>query len=145
MKNNLITRYRSYRRSLSGVLTLFTFMGSMFTSPAVAAEWVRVKTDAQNNAYYVDVSAIERSGNLRSFWSNVIHGQPSSVEGKLVYSTTYYIIADCENQIYIVQFERLLDENGQTLQDYAYGDSDNVGTPRPGSPEEASLKFVCSK
>lgn len=108
---------------------------------------MRVKTDADNNAYHVDVSTIEGRGRLRYFWANVIYGQPDTniVPGKQVDSTTYYIAVDCQNQIYQVRFERFLDANGQTLEDYNYGEDGRGGTPDSGSPEEASLKFVCSK
>ncbi|HBB32050.1 MAG TPA: hypothetical protein DDZ80_23745 [Cyanobacteria bacterium UBA8803] len=134
-----------YHRSLSGVLTLFSVSGTLLTFPAMASGWVRVKTDAQNNIYYVDISAIEENGRFRSFWSHVIHGEPYREAGKLVYSRTFYISVDCQTQSYQVRFERSLDANGQAIQDYDYGDEGESGTPVPNSPEEASIKFVCSK
>ncbi|MFP5271668.1 surface-adhesin E family protein [Coleofasciculus sp.] len=136
------------RRSLQGVLTLLSLTSAILISPvAIAQQWVRVKTDAGNNAYHVNVSTIEGRGRLRYFWANVIYGEPTTniVPGQQVYSTTYYIAVDCQNQIYQVRFERLLDANGQTVKDYNYGEDGRGGVPDSGSPEEASLKFVCSK
>ncbi|MEQ9671846.1 surface-adhesin E family protein [Coleofasciculus sp. G2-EDA-02] len=136
------------RRSLQGVFTLLSLTSAILISPvAIAQQWVRVKTDADNNAYHVNVSTIEGRGRLRYFWANVIYGEPDTniVPGKQVYSATYYIAVDCQNQIYQVRFERLLDANGQTVKDYNYGEDGRGGVPDSGSPEEASLKFVCSK
>jgi len=136
------------RHSLKGILTLLSLTSAILLSPvAIAGEWVRVKTDARNNAYHVDVSTIEGRGRLRYFWANVIHEQPRTnvVPGQEVYSTTYYIAVDCQNQIYQVRFERFLDADGQTIEDYNYGEDGRGGVPNSGSPEEASLKFVCSR
>ncbi|MEQ8995280.1 MAG: hypothetical protein RID53_02105 [Coleofasciculus sp. B1-GNL1-01] len=109
------------RRSLQGVLTLLSLTSAILISPAaIAGQWVRVKTDARNNAFHVDVSTIEGRGRLRYFWSNIIYGQPNPnlVPGQEVYSTTYYIAVDCQNQIYQVRFVRFLDADGQTIEDY---------------------------
>lgn len=136
------------RRSLKGVLTLLSLTSVILISPvAIAGQWVRVKTDTDNNAYHVNVSTIEGRGRLRYFWSNVIYGQPNPnlVPGQEVYSTTYYIAVDCQNQIYQVRFVRFLDANGQTIEDYNYGEDGRGGRPEPGSAAEASLKFVCSR
>ena len=136
------------RRSLKGVFTLLSLTSAILISPvAIAGQWVRVKTDAGNNAFHVDVSTIEGRGRLRYFWSNIVYGQPNPnlVPGQEVYSTTYYIAVDCQNQIYQVRFVRFLDADGQTIEDYNYGEDGRGGVPEPGSPEEASLKFVCSR
>jgi hypothetical protein len=99
MTNNFI---QLNRRSLQGVLTLISLTSTILISPiAIAGKWVRVKTDASNNAYHIDVSTIEGRGRWHYFWSNVIYGQPNTniVPGQQVYNTTYYIAVDCQNQI----------------------------------------------
>jgi len=65
MINNLI---QLNCRSLQGVLKLISLTSTILISPiAIAGEWVRVKTDAGNNAYHVDVSTIEGRGRWRYF------------------------------------------------------------------------------
>ena len=128
---------------LSLTLTVSSLTGLLFPLSGSATQWVRVKTDNNNNAYYIDVSTIEGKGRFRYFWSNVIYGEPYRRDDKLVYSTSYYISVDCSTKLYRVRFEQLLDDKGQSIQDFTDGDNGTSGIAKPGSPEDASLKFVC--
>lgn len=128
---------------LSLTVTVSSLTGLLLPLSAVAEQWVRVKTDNNNNVYSIDVSTIEGKARFRYFWSNVIYGEPYRWDDKLVYSTSYYISVDCSTKSYRVRFEQLLDAKGKSIQDFNYGDNGRSGITEPGSPEDASLKFVC--
>ncbi|HBE16676.1 MAG TPA: hypothetical protein DEA78_20765 [Cyanobacteria bacterium UBA11159] len=128
---------------LSLTVTVSSLTGLLLPLSGVAEQWVRVKTDNNNNSYYIDVSTIEGKGRFRYFWSNVIYGEPYRWDNKLVYSTSYYISVDCSTKLYRVRFEQLLDAQGKSIQDLNYGDNGRSGITEPGSPEDASLLFVC--
>lgn len=118
---------------------------ALLGSPALA-DWVRVKTDSDNDAYSVDVDSIEGRGHIRYFWSNIIFGQPRNTEsGKVAYSAVFYLSVDCQNKLYNLRFKRLLDENNQSIQDFDYEDYPPQTAPASGSSEEASINFVCSR
>jgi hypothetical protein len=131
--------------------TTTTFLGLLSTvgiaiflaSPATAS-WVRVKTNPNNDAYSVEVDLIKGRGRFRYFWSHVVFGSPIEDEGRVAYRALYYIFVDCKNKLYQVRFTQFRDKNNQLIQDYNYGEENSLVTPRPGSSEEASLKFVCS-
>lgn len=132
--------------------TTTTFLGLLSTvviatllaSPATAS-WVRVKTNSNNDVYSVDANSIEGRGRFRYFWSDVVFGKPVSNAGRVAHRAVYYLFVDCQDKLYQVRFTRFLDKNNQTLQDYNYGENSELAVPRPGSSEEASLKFVCSR
>jgi len=127
------------------VLPLVVASVALLSSPA-AASWVRVKTDSFNNIYSIDTDSIEGSGNLRLFWSNVVFGRPRRTEaGKNASSAMYYLSVDCKTKLYNLRFQRLLDENNQTIQNLNYGEGRGLDSPIPGSSEEASINFVCSR
>lgn len=130
---------------MRGVLPLAIASVTLLNLPASASEWVRVKTNAGNNIYSVDVASIEGSGRIRNFWSNIEFGKPQLVAGKQAYSAIYYLSVDCQSKIYNVRFTRYLDRNYQTVLEYNYGDEQEFGAPSSGSSEEASIKFVCSR
>ena len=118
---------------------------ALLSSPATAS-WVRVKTDSVNNIYSVDVDSIEGSGHFRYFWSNVIFGEPLNTEaGQVAHSAVYYLSVDCKEQLYRLRFKRFLDKDNKTIQDFNYGDEAGLVAPAPGSSQEASMKFVCSR
>lgn len=118
---------------------------TLLSLPATASEWVRVKTDASNSIYSVDVASIEGRGHIRNFWSYIEFGKPESVAGKQVYTAIYYLSVDCQNKVYYLHFARYFDRNSQTVQEYNYGDPQDFRAPKSGSSEEASMKFVCSR
>lgn len=132
--------------------TTTTFLGllstvgiaTLFASPATA-NWVRVKTNQNNDVYSVDVDSIKGRGRFRYFWSNVVFGSPIEDSGRVAHRAVYYIFVDCKNKFYQVRFTQFRDKNNQLIQDYIYGEENSLVTPRPGSSEEASLKFVCSR
>jgi len=127
------------------VLPLVVASAALLSSPATAS-WVRVKTDSNNNIYSVDVDLIEGRGRFRYFWSNIIFGKPNNTEaGQLAYSAVYYLSVDCKDKLYRLRFKQLLDENNKTIQEYNYGEDAGLVAPNPGSSEEASMKFVCSR
>jgi hypothetical protein len=127
------------------VLPLVVASVALLSSPATAF-WVRVKTDSNNNIYSVDVDSIEGRGRFRYFWSNIIFGKPWKTEaGQLASSAMYYLSVDCQDKLYRLRFQQLLDENNKTIQEYNYGEDIELATPKAGSSEEASLKFVCSR
>ena len=127
------------------VLPLVVASAALLSSPATAS-WVRVKTDSDNNIYSVDVDSIEGRGRFRYFWSNIIFGKPWKTEaGQLASSAMYYLSVDCQDKLYRLRFQQLLDENNKTIQEYNYGEDIELATPKAGSSEEASLKFVCSR
>ncbi len=127
------------------VLPLVVASVALLSSPA-AASWVRVKTEPDNDIYSVDVDLIERRGRFRYFWSNILFEKPQKTEaGQLASSAMYYLSVDCQNKLYRLRFQQFLDENYKTIQEYNYGEDAGLVAPNPGSGEEASLKFVCSR
>jgi hypothetical protein len=127
------------------ILPLVVASVALLSSPA-AASWVRVKTEPDNDIYSVDVDLIEGRGRFRYFWSNIIFGKPNNTEaGQLAYSAVYYLSVDCQDKLYRLRFKQLLDENNKTIQEYNYGEDAGLVAPNPGSSEEASMKFVCSR
>lgn len=130
---------------MRGVLPLVIASLTLVNLPANAAEWVRVKTTANNDVFLVDTSSIEGRGRIRSFWSLVEFGKPRIVSGKSAYSAIYYLSVDCQNNVYGLRFSQLLDQNSQKIKEFNYGDNALAGKPTPGSSEEASMKFICSK
>lgn len=127
------------------VLPLVVASVALLSSPATAS-WVRVKTAPNNDIYSVDVDSIEGRGRFRYFWSNILFGKPwRTEEGQLAYSAMYYLSVDCQDKLYRLRFKQLLDENNKTIQEYNYGEDAGLVAPNPGSSEEASLKFVCSR
>ncbi len=115
------------------------------TQNARKAEWVRVKTNRNGSIFSVDVASIEKRGRFRYFWSNVIAETPRSVAGQRVYTTNYYLSVDCQKKLYRLHFMQMLDENFKTIRERDYGKSFALTAPPPGSSEEASMKFVCSR
>ncbi|HEY9649063.1 MAG TPA: surface-adhesin E family protein [Coleofasciculaceae cyanobacterium] len=127
------------------ILPLAITSVALLSSPALA-DWVRVKTDLDNDIYSVDVDSIEGRGRLRYFWSNVVFGQPRNTEtGQVAHSAVFYLSVDCQNKLYSLRFERVLDENNQSIRDFDYGEYPPQASPASGSSEEASLNFVCSR
>jgi hypothetical protein len=127
------------------VLPLVVASVALLSSPATAS-WVRVKTEPDKDIYSVDVDLIEGRGRFRYFWSNIIFGKPNNTEaGQLAYSAVYYLSVDCKDKLYRLRFKQLLDENNKTIQEYNYGEDAGLVAPNPGSSEEASMKFVCSR
>jgi hypothetical protein len=133
-----------YRKDMRKVLLLVIVSIALFSSPAIAS-WVRVKTSATNDIYSVDDASIEGRDRFRYFWSNVVFGKPQPVAGKLASSAAFYLSVDCQKKLFRLRFTRFLDDNNKTIQDYNYGESANLAAPVPGSSEEASMKFVCSR
>ena len=129
---------------MRGVLPLAIASVTLLTLPATAAEWVRVKTTA-NNIYSVDTTSIEGRGRIRNFWSHIEFGKPQPVAGKLTHSAIYYVSADCQDKVYGLRFTRFLDQNSRTIKEDNYGDRAGLVKPASGSGEEASIKFVCSR
>ncbi len=126
-----------------GLLTTVAIAGS-FMSPATAS-WVRVKTNKNNDVYSVNADSIEGRGRFRYFWSHIVFGKPVSKSGRVAHRAVYYIFIDCQKKLYQLRFSRFLDANDQTIQEYNYGDNFGLESPRPGSSEQASLNFVCSR
>ncbi len=129
---------------MRGVLPLAIASVTLLTLPATAAEWVRVKTTA-NDIYSVDAATIEGRGRIRNFWSHIEFGKPQSVAGKLAHSAIYYVSTDCQDKVYGLRFTRFLDQNSRTIKEDNYGDRAGLVKPASGSGEEASIKFVCSR
>lgn len=130
---------------MRGVFPLVLASLTLANLPANASSWVRVKTTPNNDIFLVDAASIEGRGGLRSFWSLVEFGKPRTISGKSTYSAIYYLSVDCQNNVYGVHFSRFLDQNSQTVTESNYGDSPRGGKPTPGSSEEASIKYVCSR
>jgi hypothetical protein len=129
---------------LGSAAILVAVAANLIHSPTAIAEWIRIKTDERQNIYYVDTTTIETKGSQRYFWSYIVFGTPYEHENKLVYSSAYYLSVNCQEQLFNLHFKELLDENRQVIKEYDYSDS-VAGAPTPGSSEEASLKFVCSR
>jgi hypothetical protein len=130
---------------MRGVLPLVIASATLLTLPAIASEWVRVKTTANNDIFSVDTASIEGRGNIRSFWSNVEFGRPRNLSGKRAYSAIYYLSVDCRKNVYSVRFMQLLDQNSSSIYQGNYGDGAGLVKPDRGSSQEASIKFVCSR
>lgn len=130
---------------MRGVLPLLIASLTLINLPANAAEWVRVKTNARNDIFLVDVASIEGRGRIRYFWSLVEFGKPVTVSGKRAYSAIYYVSVDCQSNVYDLRFSRLLDQNSRAIQNNDYGASGGGIKPESGSSQEASMRFVCSK
>lgn len=128
----------------TGLLTTVA-IATLLASSATASSWVRVKTNKNNDVFSVDVASIEGQGRFRYFWSDVIFGRPVAESGRMAYRAVYYLRTDCQNKLYQLRFTQFLDQNNQTIKEYNYGDDFQLTAPRPGSSEEASLKFVCSR
>ena len=130
---------------MRGVLPLVIASLTLLNLPANAAEWVRVKTNANKDVFLVDAASIEGRGRIRYFWSLVEFGKPVTVSGKRAFSAIYYVSVDCQSNVYNLRFSRLLDQNSRTLQNNDYDSSSGGVKPESGSSQEASMKFVCSK
>lgn len=131
------------RSALTSFLTIVSF-----SFPAIAApnQWVRVLTDNNNDAWYVDASSIEGRGAYRYFWSYVLYSTPIPRESGLTYSAAYYLSVDCPKQVWRVRYVRFLDKNQQTVSEYEPGESGRIGDSSIVSEGgAASLKFVCSR
>jgi hypothetical protein len=128
-----------------------SLMMATVISPAIAiaasntGQWVPVMTDGQDRVWYVDAGTIQGRGRYRYFWSYVLNKTPFVQAGELVYGTAYYLSVDCRSKRFRLRFARLLDENSKTLKEYNYGDNKPLGSIPPGTGEEASIKFVCSR
>lgn len=120
--------------------------GTSLRSPASAASgWVQVTTDRGNRIWYVDSGSIQGTGRFRYFWSYIVGGPPFPEAGKLAHSSAYYLSVDCQQKRYRLRHARSLDENTNLIKEYNFGDSQPLAPAQPGSGEEASINFVCSR
>jgi hypothetical protein len=125
---------------------LLTITGVFTSVPALANDWVRVKTDGYNDTYYVNVKTIKKQGRIRYFFSNIVFGYPPQLDnGQIIPSATFYLSVDCQSKVFRVHFVRLLDENGRTYEDLNYGSYFRSGRSQPGSGSDASVNYVCSR
>lgn len=121
-------------------------VADMAAAAPTPAGWVRIITDQSNQTWYVDSGSLQTRGSIRYFWSYVVGGAPYPNEsGRLVYGAAFYLSADCKTNSYRLRFTRLLDESNKTVQEYNYGATRPMGQAVPGSGEEASMKFACSR
>lgn len=130
---------------LSAIATLNLGMASVAEAAPRPKGWVKVLTDERERIWYVDSGSIQRKGNIRYFWSYILGGDPFPVEGKLAYSTAFYLSVDCQQKRYRMRFARAFDENNQVVKEYNYGDDRPLGSTSAGTGEDASLKYVCSR
>lgn len=137
----------STQLALRSALTSFLTIVSV-SLPAIAAQnqWVRVLTDNNNDAWYVDAGSIEGRAAYRYFWSYVLYSTPVARESGLTYSAAYYLSVDCPKQVWRVRYVRFLGKNQQTVSEYEPGEAGILGDSSIISEGgAASLKFVCSR
>lgn len=120
--------------------------GVQIPERAIAANgWVKVITDARNKTWYVDSGSIQGRGRFRYFWSYTTEDLPFNEDGKLVYSSAFYLSVDCQLKRYRLRHAKSLDQNSNVVKEYSFGDDRPLAAVRSGSGEEASLNFVCSR
>jgi hypothetical protein len=62
-----------------------------------------------------------------------------------VYSAAFYLSVDCQQKRFRLRYAKSLDENSKTIKEYDFGENQPLGRATPGSGEEASMNFVCSR
>jgi hypothetical protein len=150
-----MTRTLSQLGSALGLIAIATGLSAAaFITPFAALSqtapkgWVRVKTEPNNKVWFVDAGSIKGQGRFRYFWSYITGGSPypdPEVPGQLVHSSSFYLSVDCQQRAYRLRFAQLYDQNTKLLKEFDYGESRPLGKVTPGSGEEASLNFVCSR
>lgn len=72
-------------------------LATVISSPAMAAEWVKLGVDESGRTWLVDTSTISRDGGIVQVWSKVepAHPKADPSSGKLVYAVSYLQVTNC--------------------------------------------------
>ncbi|QZZ21982.1 hypothetical protein J5X98_06095 [Leptothermofonsia sichuanensis E412] len=130
---------------IAGTVAALLGTASLVEAAPAKKGWVEVLTDQRDKTWYVDSGSIQGRGRFRYFWSYTTGGVPYSENGQLVYSMAFYLSVDCQQKRFRLRYARALDENGKTIKEFNFGETQSLNSPRSGSGEEASLNFVCSQ
>jgi hypothetical protein len=63
----------------------------------------------------------------------------------MVHSTAFYLSVDCQQKQFRLRYAQLFDQSNKAIKEFDYGDSRPLGSVTPGSGEEASLNYACSR
>ena len=107
--------------------------------------WIPVSTDSRNKTWSVDNGSIQGRGRFRYFWSYIVGGDPYPDNGKVAYSTAFYLSVDCQQKRFRLRYAKSLDENTKVIKEYDFGEKVPLAAVRAGSGEAASLNYVCSR
>jgi hypothetical protein len=119
----------------------------LLISPLQAAEqWVRIKTDKFNNAWYVDKNSIAIKGKDRLFWLYVVNPKPDLIDGQSVTSFGAYLAVNCQSQKVRPQYMRLMDKNNQPVReiDLSSAQGRKLLPNKINEGAIASTRYVCS-
>lgn len=128
--------------------TIATFLADRSVAAPAKSGWVKIKTEQDNKIWYVDTGSITGKGRFRYFWSYITGGAPypdPEVSGQLVYSTAFYLSVDCQQKQFRLRYAQLFDQGSKLIKEFDYGTSRPLGGATPGSGEEASVNYVCSR
>lgn len=128
-----------------GAIATFAGTSAIAAAQSIEKGWVAVMTDERERTWYVDSGTIEGKGQFRYFWSYTTGDTPYSDNGKMAYSTAFYLSVDCQQKKFRLRYAKSLDQNSQLIKEYNFGDSQPLGSPTSGSGEEASMNYVCRK
>lgn len=126
-------------------------------SPSVAAPngWVKVLTDSQDKAWYIDNGSLKRQGHIRYFWLyiNDANGRPlfpnanasMTQNAQVPYGMSMYVSADCQRKLVRLRHVQLLDASSNVLSQMNPGDQGPMSHANKDGIDRAIMNHVCSR
>jgi hypothetical protein len=118
---------------------------SIWCSPAIAGEWVRLETSRNGTTVYLDKASIERKGQERYFWLFASSPTPLVIhQGKKAYNVGIYLSMDCESKrVYGPHFMRLMNRDNQPIADRSLQDGSDRLLPYKTKEKKAIANIIC--
>ena len=141
---------------LVGTLSLSTgtviLAGGNAATAKPADGWIKVFTDRQNRAWYIDRGSMQGQGRFRYLWMfvNDASGRPlfasrsSATQGKIPYGMAMYVSTDCQSKLVRLRHAQLLDENSNVIVQKTIGDSGPINRADKDELDRAIMQSICS-
>lgn len=112
-----------------------------------AANWLEIRKGSRGDTFYLDLSNIERSGDIVSFWYKMIPDKELKYTHINVDMFKFYCRMDCNAKVF-TNLEKIIYYRGKYLsRDYAHGNLENADLEYeiipPDSIADTFYKAVC--
>lgn len=103
-----------------GVLVCL-WLATMVSSPAMAADWLKLGVDESGHTWFVDTSTIHRDGGIVQVWSKVEFAQPKTDPsiGKLIFAASYLQVTNCLEPFTGLKKVKLFTASGELISEHA--------------------------
>jgi hypothetical protein len=124
-------------------------MVTMLPQAAIAVEWTKVTENSVGDKFFIDASAIQRKGNMVSYWEYREFVEPNNafVEVELpqpLYGAVSRWSVDCGSKAQRLMRVNAYTKNRALIEKFSYGEKGLAIQSRPNSSTYAVADFACS-